>query len=147
DIGSSFLASEINAALLYSQIEIVDEIQKRRLEIWHKYFNELKILQEKGKVILPQIPEYATVNGHLFFLECDSKKIRDNLISYLINKGIQAVFHYLPLHLSPYFVQKYDGRKLENSVKFSERIIRLPLFVDLKEDEQDYIIKTIKEFF
>ncbi len=74
DIGSSFLASEINAALLYSQIEIVDEIQKRRLEIWHKYFNELKILQEKGKVILPQIPEYATVNGHLFFLECDSKK-------------------------------------------------------------------------
>ena len=147
DIGSSFLPSEINAALLYSQIEIVDEIQKKRVEIWHKYFNELKVLQEKGKVLLPQIPEYATVNGHLFFMECESKKVRDNLIIYLNSKGIQAVFHYLPLHLSPYFLQKHDGRELKNTVKFSERIIRLPLFVDLREEEQDYIIKTIKEFF
>ena len=147
DIGSSFLPSEINAALLYSQIKIVDEIQKKRVEIWHKYFNELKVLQEKGKVLLPQIPEYANVNGHLFFMECESKKVRDNLILYLNSKGIQAVFHYLPLHLSPYFLQKHDGRELKNTVKFSEQIIRLPLFVDLKEEEQDYIIKTIKEFF
>lgn len=147
DIGSSFLPSEINAALLYSQIEIIDTIQKRRIEIWHKYFNELKTLQEKGKVLLPQIPDYADVNGHLFFLECVSKKIRDNLISHLNKKGIQAVFHYLPLHLSPYFSKKYHGKELKNSVKFSERIIRLPLFVDLTEQEQDYIINAIKDFF
>ncbi len=147
DIGSSFLMSEINAALLYSQIEIIDKIQKKRVEIWNKYFNELKILHTDGKVLLPQIPDYADVNGHLFFIECESKKVRDSLISYLNRKNIQAVFHYLPLHLSPYFLQKHDGRELKNTVKFSERIIRLPLFVDLKEDEQNYIIKTIKDFF
>ncbi|MCF6333155.1 MAG: dTDP-4-amino-4,6-dideoxygalactose transaminase [Draconibacterium sp.] len=147
DIGSSFLPSEINAALLYSQIEIIDTIQKRRIEIWHKYFNELKILQEKGKVLLPQIPEYATVNGHLFFLECESGKVRDNLISYLNKKGIQAVFHYLPLHSSPFFSKKYHGKELKNTIKFSEQIIRLPLYFGLKKDEQDYIIKTIKNFF
>lgn len=147
DVGSSFLPSEINAALLYSQIEIVDEIQKRRIEIWNKYFYELKNLQTEGKVLLPQIPDYATINGHLFFLECKSGKERDLLISYLNKKGIQAVFHYLPLHLSPFFAEKHDGRELKNTINFSERIIRLPLYFDLKEEEQDYIIKTIKDFF
>ncbi len=147
EVGSSFLLSEINAALLYSQVEIADEIQKKRVDIWNKYFNELKSLQTEAKVLLPQIPEYADINGHLFFMECESKKVRDSLISYLREKNIHAVFHYLPLHLSPYFLQKHDGRELQNTVKFSERIIRLPLFANLKEQEQNYIIKTIKDFF
>jgi dTDP-4-amino-4,6-dideoxygalactose transaminase len=78
---------------------------------------------------------------------CKSKKERDALINYLNKKGVQAVFHYLPLHTSPFFAEKHDGRDLKNTVIFSERIIRLPLFANLKEQEQNYIINTIKSFF
>lgn len=147
DIGSSFLLSEINAALLYSQIEEIANIQKKRVKIWYKYFDKLKDLQDRGEVLLPKIPEYSTVNGHLFFMLCKSKKERDALINYLNKKGVQAVFHYLPLHTSPFFAEKHDGRDLKNTVIFSERIIRLPLFANLKEQEQNYIINTIKSFF
>ncbi|MFW6273217.1 MAG: DegT/DnrJ/EryC1/StrS family aminotransferase, partial [bacterium] len=147
DIGSSFLLSDINAAVLLSQIENMDAIQKRRIAIWNKYYQEFEILWKKGFITLPIIPKYGEVNGHLFFLECESLKIRDSLIRYLRKYNIHAVFHYLPLHLSPFFKNKHDGRILNNAVRFSERLIRLPLFFELAESEQDYIIKKVKEFF
>jgi len=147
EVGSSFLPSDINAAILYSQLNQFDFIQNKRIAIWNKYFAELQPLQEKGVLRLPQVPKYGELNGHMFFIECESKKMRDGLISFLGKKGILAVFHYLPLHLSPYFKNKHDGRILNNSVKFSERIVRLPLFLGLKEKEQDYIIEMVKAYF
>lgn len=147
DIGSSFLPSEINAAVLHSQLEEFDAIQNRRISIWKNYYEGFLCLADQGNILLPNLPDYASVNGHLFFLECESKKVRDELIRYLRSKGIHAVFHYLPLHLSPFFKDKHDGRILNNTVKFSERLIRLPLFYELTDSEQNYIIKKVKEFF
>lgn len=147
DIGSSFLPSDINAAVLYSQLEELESIQNRRISIWKNYFEGFKSLAESGKLLLPKLPDYASINGHLFFLECESQNVRDKLIAYLRRKGIHAVFHYLPLHLSPFFKEKHDGRTLKNSVRFSQRIIRLPLYCELKNDEQSYIINTVKKFF
>lgn len=146
-VGSSFLPSDINAAVLYSQIEEVDRIQQRRVRLWNNYYRGLKPLESQGKIRLPDVPGYADINGHLFFMECDSKKVRDKLINYLQKAGVQAVFHYLPLHQSPFFKDKHDGRVLKNTVRFSERIIRLPLFFELKDNEQDFIIETVKNFF
>lgn len=147
DLGSSFLPSDINAAVLYSQLKEFKSIQNRRISIWSNYFEAFQQMADEGKVILPKIPDYASVNGHMFFLECDSQNVRDELITYLSRKGIHAVFHYLPLHLSPYFKEKHDGRPLKNSIRFSQRIIRLPLFYSLKNDEQLFIIDSIKKFF
>lgn len=147
DLGSSFLPSELNAALLYSQIELLDEIQHKRTGLWNSYFQGLEVLEEEGKIRLPKIPPYATVNGHLFFIQCESKAARDDLVSFLNSKGIHAVFHYLPLHQSPFFRGKHDGTELKNSVRFSETLIRLPLFAGLKEEEQNFIIDTIISFF
>lgn len=147
DVGSSFLSSDINAAVLFSQIENIEDIQNQRVKIWNRYFLGLKNLEEEGLLHLPRIPHYANINGHLFFLECDSAKTRELLIHYLNQRGIQAVFHYLPLHQSPYFRDKHDGRILKNTVRFSERIVRLPLYYELSEDDQDYIIESIQKFF
>ncbi|MBY5956848.1 dTDP-4-amino-4,6-dideoxygalactose transaminase [Membranicola marinus] len=143
DLGSSYLPSEINAAVLYSQIEEINAIQKRRTTLWQNYYSGLLALETQGKIRLANLPDYATINGHLFFMECDSQKTRDRLIADLRKKGIHSVFHYLPLHESPFFKCKHDGRPLNNSVRFSERIIRLPLFYELKNKEQEYIIETI----
>lgn len=147
DVGSSFLPSDINAALLYSQIEEIEIIQQRRITLWNEYYHELEPLQSQGNIRLPNLPGYATVNGHLFFIECESEQTRNNLITYLRSRGIQAVFHYLPLHLSPFFRDKHDGRVLNNSQRFSQCIIRLPLFFDLKAKEQEDIIKALNDFF
>lgn len=147
DVGSSYLPSDLNAAVLYSQIENVEDIQSQRVKIWYRYYYSLQILENRGDIQLPQIPDFANVNGHLFFLECDSLQTRNRLIKYLVNRGIQAVFHYLPLHQSPFFIDKHDGRILDNTIRFSERIVRLPLYYELQEDDQDYIIESIQNFY
>ena len=147
DIGSSFLPSELIAAFLYAQLEHLDNIQKRRLEIWNYYYQELKELEDKGLVSVQKITTGSTNNAHLFYLLTNDYSQQEKLLSYLNDNGIHAVFHYLPLHLSPYFSTKHDGRDLPNSVRYSRSIIRLPFFYDLKSTEQDYIIEKIKEFF
>lgn len=146
-VGSSFLPSDINAAILYSQIEEIEKIQDRRVMLWNNYFRGLQSLESQGKIRLPDVPDYADINGHLFFMECDSIKTRNKLINYLRGNGIHAVFHYLPLHESPFFKSKHDGRLLPNTIRFSERILRLPLFFELKDDEQNFIIDTVTGFF
>jgi len=147
DIGSSFLPSEIIAAFLYAQLEKIQIIQARRIEIWEQYNQQLLPLQEQGKVNLPTIPEYATHNGHLFYLLCKSFDDRSKLINYLIQKGIQAVFHYLPLHKSPFFEDKYKGDPLPNCDRFGECLVRLPLFYELTKFQQKHIIQEIKQFY
>ena len=147
DLGSSFLPSEINAAYLFAQLENLEKIQSRRKEIWAKYLFELKELEDK--VGLPYIPDYATNNGHIFFLVTKDLKERDTLLKYLRRANINAVFHYLPLHLSPYYSKLISGDlpDLFNASLYGKQLIRLPLFVELKDQEVAYICKTIKQFF
>ena len=147
DIGSSFLMSDLNAAYLYSQLKAINLIQKRRKVLWHRYYEQLSSLAGKGYFTLPFIPSYATNNAHIFYLVCRSHGERDGLIQFLKSHGVLAVFHYLPLHNSPYYCKKHGKRKLPVSVAYSERLIRLPLYNDLKNGEQQKIIKLIKKFF
>lgn len=147
DVGSSFLASEILAAFLYAQLENLTDIQTKRKNIWSNYYQSLEHLAKKELFELPDVPEYATQNGHLFYLVTRSLKERSDLIKYLLDNGIHSVFHYISLHSSEYFKDKYDGRPLANCDKFSDRLLRLPLFYELTESQQAYIIEKIANFY
>ncbi|MBO9701061.1 MAG: dTDP-4-amino-4,6-dideoxygalactose transaminase [Sporocytophaga sp.] len=147
DIGSSYLPSEIIAAFLYAQLENMDTILKRRITLWNHYFQKLKPLQELSVVTLPVLPEGTTMNGQLFYILCKDEIDRNALLEFLNQEKIKAVFHYLPLHLSPFFMNKHDGRSLPVTESASGRLIRLPLFYEMKDEEQDYIISKIFDFF
>lgn len=147
DIGSSFLPSDALAALLYTQLRRLRKIQRRRKWIWWEYHEQLSSLEEKGYLLRPVIPEHATVNGNMFYISLPDKSTRDALLSYLNSHGIQAVIHYFPLHSSPYFIGKHDGRQLPNTDRFSDTILRLPFYYRLKTKEIAYIVKQIVEFF
>lgn len=147
DTGSSFLPSEIIAAYLYAQVENMDMIQARRKEIWQIYYNGLEECCRKNGVMLPFIPEYATNNGHMFYLVCTSIDQRTSLIDHLKNDGIHSVFHYLSLHKSPYYRDKYDGRKLVYSDRFTDQLVRLPMFYELTNSDVERIIDSVKTFF
>lgn len=147
DIGSSFLPSEIVAAFLYAQLEHLEDIQNKRLHIWQRYYQQLKPLSDVGYFELPYIPQYATNNAHMFYLVCRSLEERTTLIQHLKNKGIQAVFHYLSLHTSPFYKDKHDGRALPNSDKFSDCLVRLPMYYDLTNEDVDFICEEIKKCF
>jgi len=147
DIGSSFLPSEVIAAFLWAQIEHLDEIQNKRKEHWNTYYEALKPLADKGFFELPQIPEYATNNAHMFYLVCPSLEERTKLIGVLKQNEILAVFHYLSLHSSPYYTEKHDGRVLANCDKFADCLVRLPLFYELSENDLNKIIATIKSVY
>ena len=148
DTGSSFLPSEINSAFLYAQLESLAEIQTRRKVIWKQYYDGLKDLSEKGFFYLPDIPDYATNNGHMFYIVCRSLDERTQLISFLKEKGILAPFHYLSLHLSDYY-QSVESNipTLPNCDKFADRLVRLPMFFELKDEEVLYIIQEIHSFY
>ncbi len=147
DTGSSFLPSEIVAAFLYAQCENIDNVQQKRKAIWEMYDKGLCPLKEKKGVSLPSIPEYATNNAHMFYLVCRDLEERTDLIKYLKSHEIQAVFHYLSLHKSPYYSNRHDGRDLPNSDRFADCLVRLPLFYELEEKEVQIIIDQILNFY
>ena len=147
DTGSSFLPSEVTAAFLYAQCESMDRIQQKRKKLWQQYYAGLLPLQEKGFISLPQIPDYATNNAHMFYIVCRNLDERTGLILHLKRQEIQAVFHYLSLHKSPYYSDKHDGRDLPNCDHFQDCLVRLPLFYELKEEEVEMIIDSIYLFF
>lgn len=144
DMGSSFLPSEIVSAFLWAQLECMDDIQDKRKALWEEYYRLLKPLAEKGCFTLPDIPEYATRNGHMFYLVCNSLEERTYLISKLKEKGIWAVFHYLSLHSSPYYHDKHDGRALTNCDRFADCLVRLPMYYELGLTEVDAICEEIR---
>lgn len=146
DTGSSFLPSEITADFLWAQLEELDKIQNRRKEIWIHYYQGLKQWADKQRVQLPFIPDFASNNAHMFFMVCPTMKFRTELISHLKKNGIHSVFHYLSLHKSPYYEQKYKGAELPESDRYSDCLLRLPFFYDLGNRQQEHIIKTITEF-
>ncbi len=147
DIGSSFLPSEITSAYLYAQIQHIDDIQSKRKAIWNRYNELLQELNESRKLTLPELPDFATNNAHMFFIITKGIEERSELINHLRNKDIHAVFHYLALHNSEYYSKKHDGRDLPNSVKFENSLLRLPMFNDLQLDQVDFICETIKAFY
>ena len=147
DVGSSFLPSEVTAAMLLAQLESIDKIQTRRLEIWNRYFNLLKPLEAKGFLKLPVIPDYATNNAHMFFIVLNDLETRSKLIDHLKKNHISAVFHYISLHTSAYYATKHDGRVLPVSDMLTNQLLRLPMFYDLKNDEVEFICQKITDFF
>ena len=147
DTGSSFLPSEIIAAFLWAQIEQMENIQTKRKQIWNTYFNYLKPLADKGMIQLPEIPDYATNNAHMFYIVCDTLEERTALIEQLKKNGINAVFHYLSLHSSEFYKNKHDGRVLNNTDRFTDCLLRLPLFYELTQKEIEHICETINLFF
>jgi dTDP-4-amino-4,6-dideoxygalactose transaminase len=144
DIGSSFLPSEIIAAYLWAQIESLDAIQSRRKEIWQFYYTSLKEWANNNNIGLPIVPEYATNNGHMFYLICKNLNERTKLINGLKEKNILAVFHYLSLHKSPYYADKYAGVLLSECDRYTDCLVRLPFFFELTKKEQELICNVIK---
>lgn len=170
DTGSSFLPSELISAFLWAQIENMDIIQARRREIWKGYYEGLKDLWEQGLLTLPDIPEYATNNAHMFYIVCRSLKERTELIKYLKQSGILAVFHYLSLHKSQFYITHQEhrpencqdlekladsdmeefivkGLDLPNCDRFADCLLRLPMYYELTDYEVAYINSKINSFF
>jgi dTDP-4-amino-4,6-dideoxygalactose transaminase len=147
DVGSSYLPSELTAAFLLAQLERLENIQKKRKEHWEYYFHKLQRLQQEGKIMLPELPAFATNNAHIFYLITRDLKERDQLLRHLKYYGIQAIFHYVPLHESPFYKSHEDIVNLPNSTRYGETLVRLPLFFELTHDQIDFIVKKIFEFF
>ncbi|MBS1665948.1 MAG: dTDP-4-amino-4,6-dideoxygalactose transaminase [Bacteroidetes bacterium] len=147
DIGSSFLPSEITAAFLYAQLENLQDIQQKRKAIWERYFEGLRGLEEAKKIKLPQIPTYATNNAHMFYIVCRSLEDRNGLIAHLKEKQVLSVFHYLSLHRSAFYAERYQGPALKNCDLYSDCLLRLPLYYELSMEDQAGIIKAIQAFY
>ena len=149
DTGSSFLPSEINSAFLYAQLENLEDIQSKRKAIWQKYYDALKDLEECGLVKLPIMPDFATNNAHMFYMVCRSLEERTALISHMREGDVLAVFHYLSLHKSDYYIQHHEGDILELPYcdRFADQLVRLPLYYELTVEDQDKVIRLIREFY
>lgn len=148
DTGSSFLPSEVISAFLWAQLESMATIQEKRKNLWKLYYEELKPLEYKGVVSLPQIPSYATNNAHMFYLVCRSLKERSGLIDFLKEHGILSVFHYLSLHKSEYYLSHYKSIPvLPNSDKFTDCLVRLPMFYELSFEQVKFITNIIYSYY
>lgn len=147
DTGSSFLPSELTAAFLFAQLENIHEIQKKRISNWQLYYDGLLSLEQNGKLKLPVITENATNNGHMFYLICNSENERAQLIKFLKDKNIYSVFHYISLHNSSYYSRIHGTRELPQSDYYTNHLLRLPMYYELKHSSILKIVKTIKEFY
>jgi len=148
DQGSSYLPSDMNAAYLYAQLEMAEEITRVRMERWNQYLELLTPLAEAGRIELPHIPEHCTHNGHMFYIKTKDMEERSRLIDFLKSKDILSVFHYVPLHSAP-AGQKFGRFHGEDryTTKESERLLRLPLFYQLTADQTAYIAEQVKAFY
>ncbi|WP_317162523.1 DegT/DnrJ/EryC1/StrS family aminotransferase [Flavobacterium haoranii] len=143
DVGSSFLPSEVIAAFLWAQFENIQDIQKRRCTIWNTYYNELTSWAEKHEIRMPFVPDFASNNAHMFYLVCKDVEQRTRLIDRLKSNSILAVFHYISLHKSPFYEGKHDGRNLPESDRYTDCLVRLPMYYDLEQEQQELIIKVL----
>jgi dTDP-4-amino-4,6-dideoxygalactose transaminase len=147
DIGSSFLPSDMIAAFLYAQLENLEKIQSKRKEIWNEYFSSLAPLSQKGCFDIPHIPSYATNNAHMFYLICNNIDERTALILYLKENGIYSVFHYQSLHKSPFYLQQNKEITLLNSEKYTDCLLRLPMYFELNKNDVLHIGNAINQFY
>ena len=148
DIGSSYLMNDVSAAYLWGNLEKADEINQNRLNSWQKYYDGLKELENRGFIELPKIPDGCVQNAHMFYIKVKDLEERTALLDYLKKNDINAVFHYVPLHSAPAGVKfgRFDG--VDNfTTKESERLIRLPMYYGLGNDEINKVIGVVNEFF
>lgn len=148
DYGSSYLPSDLNAAYLWSQLEVADAINDDRLRTWDKYDEAFKGLEEAGKVELPTIPEDCVHNAHMYYLKCKDLEERTALIDHLKANDVYAVFHYIPLHSAPAGQKfgRFHGED-EYTTKESERLVRLPMYYGLAEEDSDAVIEAVLSFY
>lgn len=148
DAGSSYLPSELNAAYLWAQLEKAEEINENRLAAWNFYQQALKPLEESGRIQLPVIPQECVHNAHMFYIKVKDLQERTAFIDHLKKNAIGAVFHYIPLHSSPAGCRfgRFHGED-RYTTRESERLVRLPMYYNLSEEEQGYIVGKIMEFF
>ena len=148
DFGSSYLPSDMNAAYLYAQLELAEEITKARIDRWEQYWELLTPLAQQGRIELPYIPKECVHNAHMFYIKTKDMEERTRLIDFLKERGVWAVFHYVPLHSAPAGIKfgRFHGED-KYTTKESERLLRLPLFYKLTADETTYIAKQVKAFY
>lgn len=146
DMGSSFLPAEINAAFLWAQLENLDKIQAKRKQMWNKYYELLRPLADKAFFQMPDLPEYASNNAHMFYLVLPDLEKRTALIQYLKDNSIMAVFHYLSLHSSAFYQDKHDGRELPECDRYADSLVRLPMYYDLEIEDVVKICNVICNF-
>ena len=148
DIGDSFLPSELNAAYLWAQLEMADEINENRLESWQRYWNAFQDLKAAGRIELPTIPEGCVHNAHMFYVKCKDLDERTRLISFLKERDILAAFHYVPLHSAPAGLRfgRFAGEDRYTTAE-SDRLVRLPLYFKLTKEDQDRVIAAVHDFY
>jgi len=148
EVGSSYLPSDLLAAVLYAQLEKLDEIQKLRMNIWNTYYSILKPFEEKKIVRLPVVPTYADHNAHLFYILFKTESMRDRMMTLLKEKGICAVFHYVPLHSSPVGGSLgYREEDLPLTENLSAKLLRFPLYAGISDEEREYLTSTVETIF
>ena len=148
DFGDSYLPSELNAAYLWAQLEMADEINNDRLHSWHEYDEAFKPLEAEGKLTLPTVPEGCAHNAHMYYIKCKDLAERTALISFLKERDILAVFHYVPLHSAPAGERfgRFDGEDKYTTVE-SDRLLRLPMYYGLTAEDRSRVIAAVKEFY
>ena len=148
DIGDSFLPSELNAAYLWAQLEAADRINENRLQTWEKYNQALKPLEESGKLMLPHIPRDCVHNAHMFYVKLHDLEERTQFIAHMKERGVSCVFHYIPLHSAPAGIQhgRFHGEDVYTT-KESERLVRLPMYYGIKNEEINTVTDAISDFF
>ena len=148
DLGDSFLPSELNAAYLWAQLEMADEINEDRLSSWKSYYDAFADLEKKGLVTLPAVPEGCVHNAHMFYLKCRDLEERTALIAFLKARDILAVFHYVPLHSAPAGLRfgRFSGEDVYTT-RESDRLVRLPLYYGLTADDQAKVIRAVRDFY
>ncbi|MCI8566658.1 MAG: dTDP-4-amino-4,6-dideoxygalactose transaminase [Lachnospiraceae bacterium] len=148
DAGSSYLPSELNAAYLYAQLEQAERVNENRLKSWRFYEERLRPLAEEGLLELPYIPKECTHNAHMFYIKARDLKERSRLIGFLKERGVMAVFHYIPLHSAPAGRQfgRFHGDDIYTT-KESERLLRLPMYYGLREEDAKQVVNAVWEFY
>lgn len=148
DIGSSYLMNDLSAAYLWGQLDIADEINNERVMHWKMYYEGLSQLKEKGSIELPTVPDSCVHNAHMFYIKVKDLNERTNLIEHLKSHGIHAVFHYVPLHTAPAGIKfgTFSGKDVYTTAE-SERLVRLPLYYGIKQQDIESVINTIVEFY
>lgn len=148
DFGDSYLQSDLNAAYLWAQLEKADEINENRLAAWNIYNRSFKLLAENGYIQLPTIPSYCIHNAHMFYIKCKNLQDRQSYIKYMKEHDVNCVFHYVPLHSSPAGKKfgRFNGRDIYTTSE-SERLVRLPLYYNINEDDIQFVVEKTKEYF
>lgn len=148
DYGSSYLPSDLNAAYLWAQLEVADEMNADRMKSWNAYYEAFRPLQETGKIQLPVISDDCGHNAHMFYIKLKDLEERTKFISYLKENGVQSTFHYIPLHSAPAGLRfgRFEGEDVYTTGE-SERLTRLPLYYQLSDEDRARVIEIVLSFF